>query len=465
MDLFQSLSGITLVLLALCMLAVCAFEFINGFHDTANAVATVIYTKSLKPVHAVMYSGLLNFLGMATSLYLIGPKVAMGILKLMPLNDMMAQSSGVGIALVFSILLSAIFWNLITWYLGIPCSSSHTLIGALIGGGMAFQYFYKGAGPNWDKAFEIGRSLLFSPLFGFAVVILLMIFLRVVVKKNKVLFSEPTEDTLPPFWIRGILFTTCGLVSFFHGQNDGQKGLGLLLVVLMTFLPLKFALNPSKNIKDALPQVEQTISTFNQIASETGNIEVAKSVEQANQLKMQINNLNVGDTKEKFQIRKSISTLSKNLELMEKDKESGISKEQLAMMTKTIKPIKAYIDYTPLWTILLISFCLGLGTMIGWKRIVITIGEKIGKTHLTYAQGASAELVAAGTIGLSSYFGLPVSTTHVLSSGIAGSMVAAKGVKNLQKGTISNIALAWILTLPVTILMAAALFFFFHLFV
>ena len=157
MDVIQSFSGITLLLLALCLLAVCAFEFINGFHDTANAVATVIYTKSLKPVHAVMYSGLLNFLGMATSLYLIGPKVAMGILKLMPLNDMMAQTSGVGIALIFAILLSAIFWNLITWYFGIPCSSSHTLIGSLIGGGMAFQYFYKGAGPNWDKAFEIGR--------------------------------------------------------------------------------------------------------------------------------------------------------------------------------------------------------------------------------------------------------------------------------------------------------------------
>lgn len=464
MDFLQSFSGITVVLLALCLLAVCAFEFINGFHDTANAVATVIYTKSLKPVHAVIYSGILNFLGMATSLYLIGPKVAMGILKLMPINDMMEQSTGVGIALIFAILLSAIFWNLITWYFGIPCSSSHTLIGALIGGGLAFQYFYKGAGPNWEKAMDIGKSLLFSPLFGFAVVILLMIFLRMVIK-NKVLFSEPSEDSKPPFWIRAILFTTCGLVSFFHGQNDGQKGLGLLLVILMTFLPLKFAIDPSKDIKDASPKVEKLIATFSAVAMKTDNIEIAKSLETAVKLKEQIATLDPIDSKEKFAIRKSIGNLSKSYDALVKDKESGVNVAMLNAIEVDLKPLKGYTDYAPMWTILMISFCLGLGTMIGWKRIVVTIGEKIGKTHLTYAQGASAELVAAVTIGLSSKFGLPVSTTHVLSSGIAGSMVAAKGVKNLQKGTISNIALAWVLTLPVTMLLAAALFFLFHLLV
>ena len=464
MDFLQSFSGITVVLLALCLLAVCAFEFINGFHDTANAVATVIYTKSLKPVHAVIYSGILNFLGMATSLYLIGPKVAMGILKLMPINDMMAQSSGVGIALIFAILLSAIFWNFITWYFGIPCSSSHTLIGALIGGGIAFQYFYKGAGPNWEKAMDIGKSLLLSPLFGFAVVILLMIFLRMVIK-NKVLFSEPTEDSKPPMWIRAVLFTTCGLVSFFHGQNDGQKGLGLLLVILMTFLPLKFAIDPSKDIKDATPKVENLIATYTNAATKTESVEIAKSLETAVKLKEQIATLDPADSKAKFAIRKSIGNLSKSYDALVKDKESGVNAATLKAIEADLKPLKAYTDYAPLWTVLMISFCLGLGTMIGWKRIVVTIGEKIGKTHLTYAQGASAELVAAATIGLSSYYGLPVSTTHVLSSGIAGSMVAAKGVKNLQKGTISNIALAWVLTLPVTILLAAALFFLFHLFI
>jgi PiT family inorganic phosphate transporter len=233
----------------------------------------------------------------------------------------------------------------------------------------------------------------------------------------------------------------------------------------MTFLPIKFALDPSRDIQDAKPHVEQLISTLTLAASKTESVDVAKSLETATKLKTQIETLNPSDSKAKFEIRKSISALAKNYDALEKDKESGVNKETLAKISTDLKPLKGYIDYAPLWTILLISFCLGLGTMIGWKRIVVTIGEKIGKTHLTYAQGASAELVAAATIGLSSYYGLPVSTTHVLSSGIAGSMVAAKGVKNLQKGTISNIALAWVLTLPITILMAAALFFLFHLFV
>jgi PiT family inorganic phosphate transporter len=464
MEIFQSFSAITIVLLALCLLCVCAFEFINGFHDTANAVATVIYTKSLKPFTAVVYSGILNFLGMATSLYLIGPKVAMGIVKLMPINDMMAQSTGVGIALIFAILLAAIAWNFITWYLGIPCSSSHTLIGSLIGGGIAFQYFYKGAGPNWEKAMDIGKSLLLSPLFGFAVVILLMIVLRLIIK-NKVLFSEPTEESKPPMWIRAILFVTCGLVSFFHGQNDGQKGLGLLLVILMTFIPLHFAINKNMDITKTTAEVDKLIGDYTLISSKTNNIEIAKSLETAVDLKQKLASLNKNDKNQLFAVRKAIASLVKNAESLEKDSESNVDKVSIKLISTDLKPLKKHIEFTPLWTVLLISFCLGLGTMIGWKRIVVTIGEKIGKTHLTYAQGASAELVAATTIGLSSYYGLPVSTTHVLSSGIAGSMVAAKGVKNLQKSTLINIGLAWLLTLPVTILLAALLFFIFHLFI
>lgn len=464
MEIFQSFSGLTLVLLALCLLCVCAFEFINGFHDTANAVATVIYTKSLKPLHAVVYSGFLNFLGMATSLYLIGPKVAMGIVKLMPINDMMSQSTSVGIALIFSILISAILWNFITWYLGIPCSSSHTLIGSLIGGGIAFQYFHGGAGPNWEKAMDIGKSLLLSPLFGFAVVIILMIFLRMIIK-NKVLFSEPTEDSKPPMWIRAILFITCGLVSFFHGQNDGQKGLGLLLVILMTFIPLHFAVNQNMNIAETTIQIDKLIGDYTLISSKSNNVEIAKSLETAIDLKQKVTALDKKDKNQLFAVRKAIASLSKNAESIEKDPDSSVDKASLKLIQTDLKPLKKQIEFTPLWTVLLISFCLGLGTMIGWKRIVVTIGEKIGKTHLTYAQGASSEIVAAATIGLSSYYGLPVSTTHVLSSGIAGSMVAAKGVKNLQKSTISSIIIAWVLTLPVTILLAALLFFIFHLFI
>ncbi|HAD14400.1 MAG TPA: anion permease, partial [Saprospirales bacterium] len=140
-------------------------------------------------------------------------------------------------------------------------------------------------------------------------------------------------------------------------------------------------------------------------------------------------------------------------------------KGDLAVAAKAeIKELKSTYEFRVTWAVVLISLCLGLGTMVGWKRIVVTIGEKIGKSHLTYAQGASAELCAAATIGVSSYYGLPVSTTHVLSSGVAGTMVAEGGVSNLRKKTITSIAIAWLLTLPVTFAGAAIMFYLFRMF-
>ncbi|HMX39811.1 MAG TPA: inorganic phosphate transporter, partial [Saprospiraceae bacterium] len=242
------------VMLAICLLAVCFFGAINGFHDTANAVATVIYTKSLPPVFAVIWAGCWNFIGAMLG----GVAVAMGIIKLMPLNDMMAISLGQNIALVMSILVSAIAWNLGTWYFGIPCSSSHTLIGSLLGGGFAFWSVHGGSGPNWAKAGDIGLSLLISPLFGFSLAILLMYLLRSTVRKRKVIFKEPDPKKTPPTWIRGILITTCTLVSYFHGNNDGQKGVGLLMVVLIAFLPMRFAVNPQMPLGELATSARRT---------------------------------------------------------------------------------------------------------------------------------------------------------------------------------------------------------------
>lgn len=460
MEHLQNFDWLTILLLIICLLAVIGFEFINGFHDTANAVATVIYTRSLKPKVAVVWSGFWNFLGV----YAGGVAVAMGIIKLMPLADMANQPASNSIALILSILISAIAWNLLTWYFGIPCSSSHTMIGSLLGAGMAFQFFYAGAGPNWDKAKDIGLSLLMSPVFGFAAVILLMLIMRLVAK-NKILFSEPTEDSKPPMWIRAILITTCTLVSFFHGSNDGQKGVGLLLIILLTFLPVHYALNPDKPITESVASLDKLEVSFGRLATANpDNKEISGALEKITEAKAKISTFDENDKKLKFTIRKDFQSLAKTFDNMKKDTEIRMSGEDKKIISSEIGALKDYTDYAPLWTIIMISISLGVGTMIGWKRIVVTIGEKIGKTHLTYAQGAAAELVAATTIGLSTGLGLPVSTTHVLSSGVAGSMVAAKGVKNLQKGTITNIALAWILTLPVTILLAAGLYFIFHLF-
>jgi PiT family inorganic phosphate transporter len=454
------LSANASILLIVCLIAVCLFEAINGFHDTANAVATVIYTNTLPPIIAVIWSGLWNFLGAVLG----GLAVAMGILKLMPVNDMMAVPLGENVALVLAILVSAIAWNLGTWYFGIPCSSSHTLIGSLLGGGFAFWTIHKGAGPNWLKAGDIGLSLLISPLFGFSLAILLMFILRATIKKRKGIFKEPDAKKPPPTWIRAILITTCTLVSYFHGNNDGQKGVGLLLVVLLGFMPLQFALNPKTPLTELAGSVRKMEAALTQQASIDKDYAAHLTTLSANcgSVATLLDTTKTTSKAGVFAARKAIQSLGK---VLDADLKTGVIRGDASkIIHHENKSLNDSIEFSPIWVVLLISICLGAGTMVGWKRIVVTIGEKIGKTHLTYAQGASAELCAAATIGVSSWFGLPVSTTHVLSSGVAGTMVAQGGVQNLRKKTVMNIALAWLLTLPVTMILSALLFFLFRLF-
>jgi low-affinity inorganic phosphate transporter len=457
-----------LIILILCIIATCAFEFINGFHDTANAVATVIYTHSLKPVHAVVLSGILNFAGV----FLGGITVAMGIVKLLPMDVLLGQDISLNISLVLSILLSAIIWNLGTWYYGIPCSSSHTLIGSILGVGIAYSIHKTGTmeGVNWHKAEEMGLSLLFSPLFGFGLVLFLMFLLRSVIP-NREIFETPKEGKTPPLWIRAILIFTCSAVSFAHGSNDGQKGVGLLMVILISILPAYFALNTQKNSLD----IAQNVHAVEQIIGKI-NSDKLSSKEQAdfNWVKSSVADLSLRMKKaselrqiapeQKPMIRRDIVVIIKEMKMLMETGKLSMSSTQKEKLNTALKGLDGHISYAPTWVILMISLSLGIGTMIGWKRIVVTIGEKIGKEHLTYAQGASSEIVAASTIGVSTYLGLPVSTTHVLSSGIAGSMVAGKGIKNLQGGTIRNIAIAWVLTVPVCIVLSIGLFFVFNLF-
>jgi inorganic phosphate transporter, PiT family len=456
-----NLPGSVLFIFFVCLLFVVAFEFVNGFHDTANAVATVIYTKALKPMVAVPWSGFFNFLGVFTG----GVAVAMGILKLVPLNELMTLPVQVGACMVLSVLVASIIWNLGTWYLGIPCSSSHTLIGAMIGAGLAFTYYYGGSGVNWDKAKEIGLSLLLSPLFGFGAAALLMYFLKNVLKAEA-LFHIPQGEDRPPILIRGLLILTCTLVSFFHGSNDGQKGVGLLMLILIAFLPAKFALDhnmaPGK-MSSAVINSRQILQRASVSGSGRGIVDSALGMLDKAQAALSVQGSS--SSSETFKTRKLIQSVSKQLKTTATSNDVTLSAADKKQLLADSGDFGKMTDYAPIWVIATISISLGIGTMIGWKRIVLTIGEKIGKEHLNYAQGATAEIVAATTIGLSTGFGLPVSTTHVLSSGIAGAMVASKGTSNLNGGTLKAIAMAWVLTLPVSILLAIILFVVFHLFV
>lgn len=471
------------VFLVICIFAACVFEFVNGFHDTANAVATVIYTHSLKPVQAVVWSGIWNFLGVLVGVggmalffkalftlnfahFAFKPDISVSssIVKLLPLSNMMTMSLNENIAIILAVLLAAIIWNLLTWYKGIPCSSSHTLIGSLLGVGVVFFWLHGGDGVNWAKAREIGISLFVSPLFGFSLAILLMYLLRRAVynipQVKNVIFSEPKEGETPPRWVRGVLILTCTLVSFFHGSNDGQKGVGLIMVILIGFMPLQYAINPQafdpQLTAASLSRLEETLlkeAEGNALSKELkANVNIIRDL-QAGILAYDPNN-----REQVANIRKRMQTLSGSLAKIKDIPGALRTTESRKIVSDEIKLLKGNYEYAPIWVLIIVSLSLGTGTMIGWKRIVVTIGEKIGKQHLSYAQGACAELCAASTIGLSTGLGLPVSTTHVLSSGVAGTMVASRGVSNLQPDTIKSIAIAWLLTLPVSMILAGGLY-------
>jgi phosphate/sulfate permease len=457
-----------IIFLVICLMLACTFEFINGFHDTSNAVATVIYTHSMKPTTAVVYSGLLNFTGVLTG----GIGVAMGIVNLLPTEVLVDNNVYHGIAMILALLLSSIIWNLGTWYFGLPASSSHTLIGSILGIGLAFYFLPDSIGGdavvNWDKAKNTGWALLISPLAGFVSAIIVMFIFKRFIKHDS-FYKEPIPGKKPPIWIRMLLWFTCGMVSFFHGQNDGQKGIGLVMMILIALMPAYYSINKEINLQ----AIQANISVIETIIANTDTTQFGKE-ESQNYYNIKKHaqhfseatfkksfSLSVAE-KVRFELRRDIVKITKGSEKLLKSKNFSISPVKSKILKKEIDEAKQLVEFAPSWVIIMISICLGLGTMIGWKRIVITIGEKIGKQHMSYAQGASAEIVAALGIGVATAYEAPVSTTHMLSSGVMGSMVAKKGLKNLQKSTITNIVLAWVLTLPVTILLSGGLFLLFR---
>ncbi|HEX8349413.1 MAG TPA: inorganic phosphate transporter [Hymenobacter sp.] len=455
-----------LLLLLACLLAACLFEFVNGFHDTANAVATVIYTNTLRPWVAVVWSAFWNFIGVFAG----GISVAMGIVYLLPVESLVDQNVYHGIAMVGALIVAAIIWNIGTWYYGLPSSSSHALIGSILGVGIAFSFLpdSQGAAVNWSKAGETGLALLISPIFGFSLTIIMMFLLKRFVR-NKAIFKEPHKRKPPPLWIRLILIVTCTLVSFFHGSNDGQKGVGLVMLILIGIVPTFYALNQDLNpldMRESLTKVEQVLQRVNPAGLSADDQKLlTESKTQTDDLdrifagKTSVNQL---PQNTRFEIRRDILLLNNRATKLVASEQLPISTADRDQYNAAIKEMRTFTDYAPKWVLIIVSVSLGLGTMIGWQRIVKTIGERIGKEHLTYAQGASSELVAASMIGASTAFGLPTSTTHVLSSAIAGSMVANRGIKNLNPQMVRNIALAWVLTLPVTMFLAGGLFLLFR---
>ncbi len=457
-----------------------AFECVNGFHDTANAVATVIYTHTLKPWMAVVWSGLWNFIGVLTS----SGAVAYGVVALLPVEMVLNVGSASEFAMIFSLLIAAIIWNAGTWYLGLPASSSHSLIGAIVGVGLAHSAMTPGLkfgeGVNWHQVENTALALFISPIIGFVGAGVLLLLTKKFIKQPE-LFQAPEGEKPPPGWVRGLLVLTCTGVSFAHGSNDGQKGQGLLVLILIGVLPATYALR-----MDSKPEIVHQLVTSSQQTSEAltkkanGTVlpnkeadqvlvsfiksdgrytdqtyaAVASKIKAVYDLLHDKGSMNDVDTGHRRDLRTDLYLASGALDKLIKLKK--LDGEEARSAGDYEKLAKGLTQYIPLWVKVAVALALGLGTMVGWKRIVVTVGEKIGKSHLTYGQGASAELVAMATIEAADRFGLPVSTTHILSSGVAGTMAANHA--GLQKETLRNILLAWVLTLPVCMLLGAGLF-------
>ena len=469
------------ILLCVALMVALGFEFVNGFHDTANAVATVIYTHSLPANFAVLWSGFFNFLGVLFS----SGAVAFGIISLLPVELILRVGTTAGFAMVFALLFAAIIWNLGTWLLGLPVSSSHTLIGSIIGVGVANALMHgrEGtSGVDWAQAIKVGYSLLLSPLIGFICAALLLLALRALIK-NKALYVEPKGTTPPPWWIRSLLILTCTGVSFAHGSNDGQKGIGLIMLILVGSMPMAYALNRTMPV-DHMSQFI-AVSRLTQ-ASLQKNARVGSPADPradlSNYLRTKVYKPEIiaalaavtGEIGEQIKhygdlahmpleavsnVRIDMYLASESIRFLEKNKTVKFDDDAKANLNVFKKNIDDATKFIPLWVKVSVAIALGLGTMVGWKRIVITVGEKIGKSHMTYAQGATAELVTMTTIAGADIFGLPVSTTHILSSAVAGAMAANKS--GLQLGTIRNLVIAWVLTLPSAMLLSGSLYWLF----
>jgi len=485
------LTFLPFLMLGFALVIALGFEFVNGFHDTANAVATVIYTNSLPAHAAVIFSGICNFVGvmMATG------AVAYSILALLPVELILNVGSNQGFAMVFALLIAAILWNLGTWSLGIPASSSHTMIGSIIGVGLMSWILSPGGTASnsidWSQALKVGKTLLISPLMGFAIAGVILWVLKVVFSRKPDLFSPPVANEPPPFWIRILLILTCGGVSFYHGSNDGQKGMGLIMLILIGIVPMAYSLNKTMDNSEVQSFVALSEKSAAIISSVDGNApalplaharDVLFRYQQDHQVVLETLPAiatvmsNVGTSVAQYgnfskvpaeatrNLRNDMYLISASMKRLDKDNAMPkLTDEQKAVLKANASSLDKTTQFIPDWVKVAVALALGLGTMVGWKRIVVTVGEKIGGSPLNYGQGFAAQVSTMAIIKGADALGLPVSTTHVLNGSVAGTMVA--NGSGLQWGTIKSILSAWVLTLPAAITLSAVLYWVFLQFV
>ncbi|HEX4241682.1 MAG TPA: anion permease [Steroidobacteraceae bacterium] len=462
-------------LLAFALVMVILFEATNGFHDAANAVATVIYTRSLQPGQAVVLSGVLNFVGVLVG----GISVAYALVELLPAEVLSPPDGGPAVAMLVSLFIAALTWNIGTWWFSLPNSSSHCLIGSLIGIALGNAFARQRSliqGVHWAQLWKVLEGLALSPVLGLVLAGGLYFLCRKSLHDPNL--YQPATERPPVWWMRGILILTCSGVSFAHGTNDGQKSIGLIMLTFIGIFPATYALNPDSHtsirdlpalMREAEPliraygndQKQQALAAAATIESQAAAAADADAgaAAQSGKPARAAGRLEPGPLSPRARARSAVrGDVYRVISQLESAQErKGISAADKSQAKSLARRLGGTVEYAPWWVRLLSALCLGIGTMIGYKRIVTTLGERLGNAHLTPAQGASAEIVSAVLIGTAGFTGLPVSTTHIVTSGIAGTMVASGA--GLRFGMISRIATAWVLTLPFTILVSGGLYY------
>jgi PiT family inorganic phosphate transporter len=448
-------SSIVIAMLVACFVMVLAFEATNGFHDTSNAVATVIYTNALKPVQAVVWSGVMNFVGVLVG----GIAVAYALVEILPPDVLTPPDGAPAVPMLVSLFAAALFWNVLTWAFGIPNSSSHCIIGALIGVAASdaiLQNRSLAQGVDWKQIIEVLEGLAISPILGLVLAGGLYAIIRLVVRRGPLL-EPPKEGEPPHWWLRGLLILTCTSVSFSHGTNDGQKSIGLIMLTIIGLMPATFALNPDAH--DQMAQLGRNATAAIPLIQHYGDdvkpqaLKSAAALEQAGPAVQ--NAVGTADRATQAQLRGDVYDVL--WQLRHTEEAPGVAPDDKAKAASLRKEMGPPVQYAPMWVRMLSALCLGAGTMVGYKRVVRTLGERLGKQHMTPGQGASAELVGSVLIGTAGFTGLPVSTTHIITSGIAGTMIS--GGQGVQRAMLIRIVAAWVFTLPLTMLIAGGMFY------
>lgn len=479
-DALSNVGVLTLCLLLLSLGIALFYEMINGFHDTANAVSMIIYTNSLKPSHSVIMAGIMNFFGVLLG----GIGVAYAIVHLLPLDIIVSSNQNATLVMIYSLLISAVVWNFGTWYFGIPVSSSHSLIGSLIGVSVAFGLMHGfdfTQSVNWSAVYKVLLALAISPLVGFGFAYLMMKGARKFFNNPK--FYKSPEDEVkrkrPNFWMRmGIIATGAG-VSFAHGSNDGQKGMGLVMIILIGILPTYYALDMNSQ-EYKIKQVQNSATNLANFYAENNTTlnQLVDDKHLISALKVQntIAECNVNQVHETTAlIATKLEGIDSYSQLSEKDRwsvhnavlctdnfftqvEKVVDKDQSNYIKDQRKALVSSAEYVPYWVIIAVALAISIGTMIGYKRIVLTIGEKIGSKPINYMQGTVSQAIAMVTILFANFMHAPVSTTHIVSSSVAGSMVAEPD-GGVQKNMVKTILLSWVFTLPITGLLSAGIYY------